>query len=261
MKNMLIILVLANAAFFLAMQLNSAPGGATRNAEPLLNEQKIKLLKGSEGDAARVQPTAEPEKIPVKQDPLVATAVQATVSAPAPAPVIAKPEPLLCLEWGEFSGSELLKAKKVLSEFRLGEKLSQREVEYNTSYWVYMPPLKDRKAVIRKVREIKKLGITEYFAVNTPDKWANAISLGVFKTREAAENHLEHLKTKGIRTAIVGDRGIKLNATWFLLNGVDQEVRARLEARQKDFSGSEMLNVTCTLTKKDEIGKMPRSSR
>jgi hypothetical protein len=251
MKKVLIILVLANVAFFLTMRWNSEPGGVTRDAEPLLNEQKIKLLKGSEGDAAKVQPAAETEKIPVKQDPLAATAVQAPVSAPPPAPAIAKQEPLLCLEWGEFSGSELLKAKKVLSEFKLGEKLSQKEVEYETSYWVYMPPLKNRQAVIRKVREIKKLGITEYFAVNAPDKWANAISLGVFKTREAAENHLKHLRTKGIRTAIVGDRGIKLSATWFLLNGVDQEVKARLEARQKDFPTSELLNASCALTKKD----------
>lgn len=257
MKKALIILVLANVAFFVTMRLNSAPGGATRSAEPLLNEQKIRLLSGSEGDAAKVLPAAEPEKMPVKQDPQVTAAVQATPSAPA----IAKPEPLLCLEWGEFTGSELSRAKKILSEFKLGEKLSQREVEYDTSYWVYMPPLKDRKAVIRKVREIKKLGITEYFAVNAPDKWANAISLGVFKTREAAENHLKQLRTKGIRTAIVGDRGIKLNATWFLLNGVDQEVKAKLEARQKEFTASELLNASCALTKKDEIGKMPRSSR
>jgi hypothetical protein len=247
MKKMLIILVLANVAFFLAMQLNSTPGGATRNAEPLLNEQKINLLKDSEDVAAKVQPVTESGKIPVKQDPLSVTAVQVTESVPVPA----KPEPRLCLEWGEFSGSELLRAKKVLSEFKLGEKLSQKEVEYETSYWVYMPPLKNRQAVIRKVREIKKLGITEYFAVNAPDKWANAISLGVFKTREAAENHLKHLRTKGIRTAIVGDRGIKLSATWFLLNGVDQEVKARLEARQKDFPTSELLNASCTLTKKD----------
>lgn len=259
MKKALIILVLANVAFFATMQLYRAPGGATRSAEPMLNEQKIKLLSGAEGDAAKGQPAVEPEKIPVKPDQQVVTAAQVKESAPAPA--IAKPEQLLCLEWGEFTGSELSRAKKILSEFKLGEKLSLREVEYDTSYWVYMPPLKDRKTVIRKVREIKKLGVTEYFVVNAPDKWANAISLGVFKTREAAENHLKQLKTKGIRTAIVGDRGNKLIATWFKLNGVDKEVKARLEALQKEFPAGELVNASCALTKKDEIGKMPRSSR
>ncbi|HEY0665695.1 MAG TPA: SPOR domain-containing protein [Gallionella sp.] len=253
MKKLLIILLVANLAFFAAMKMRQEnPDKAVNGA---LNESKIRLVSSNQ---AEVKPAPEKEAAVIQTRPEPSISPESKAVNPQPAAVEAKPE-ALCMEWGEFAGSELERAKKAIAG--LAEKPVLRETEYENSYWVYMPPLKDRRAVIRKVREIKKLGIKEYFVVGSSDKWANAISLGVFKTQEAAEKHLKQLQTRGIRTAIVGERGGKLKTTTFVLNAVNPATKTNLQRIQKEFPDSELVNSTCALTKKDEIGKMPRSSR
>ena len=160
-----------------------------------------------------------------------------------------KPGKLICLEWGDFSGSDLTRAKAALSALQLADKLKQREIEQDIGYWVYMPPLKNKTAVKRKIGELKALGINEYFVIPGSGQWQNAISLGVFKTREAAENFLHALNTKGVRTARVGERASKLITTIFILNQVDAATELKVKEIQKDFPGSELKNVPCGLTR------------
>ena len=69
---------------------------------------------------------------------------------------------------------------------KLGDNLTQRSVEHNHGYWVYIPPLKKRANVEKKIAQLKERGIKDYFVVQEKGKWLNAISLGVFRTQEAA---------------------------------------------------------------------------
>ena len=258
MKKILILLLIANLVFFLSMLERESSNQSKKNANSPLHENKITLVTGGTNDSVKTAKESERKKSEENPE-----------NSPPPAELLAegtqqgdqKPETPICMEWGEFSGSELDRVEKSLSGLNLGNKLGRKEVEYETSYWVYMPPLKDKRSVTRKVREIRKLGITEYFVVGSAEKWANAISLGVFKTQEAAENHLKYLRTQGIRTAIVGERGTKLRAVWFELNAIDAQTKAKLIELQKEYTASELKNTNCTLTKDTEIGKMPRSSR
>ena len=160
-----------------------------------------------------------------------------------------KPGTLICLEWGEFSGSDLTRATAALSALQLANKLGQRQIERDIGYWVYIPPLKNKAAVNRKITELKAAGLREYFVVQTPGHWLNAISLGVFKTRDAAENFLHVVHAKGVRTAKVGERASKLRTTVFMLNKVDAGTEIKLKAMQKDFAGSELNHVPCGLTR------------
>ena len=136
-----------------------------------------------------------------------------------------------------------------MSALQLEEKLSQRQIERDIGYWVYIPPLKNKAAVNRKIGELKALGIKEYFVVQNTGQWLNAISLGVFKTQDAAENFLHILNGKGVRTAKVGKRASKLKTILFVLNKVDGETEAKMKEMQKDFPGSELNNVPCGLTR------------
>jgi hypothetical protein len=165
------------------------------------------------------------------------------------APAAAKPGTPVCLEWGDFSGPDLTRATAALSALQLADKLSQRQIERDIGYWVYIPPLRNKAAVNRKIAELKTLGVREYFVVQISGHWLNAISLGVFKTRDAAQNFLHDLNTKGVRTAQVGERASKLKATLFMLNRVDAATEVKLTAMQKDFAGSELNNVPCALTR------------
>ena len=230
MKKVFWILLAGNAIFFAVMQ-----WGGLLTAEPdappvqaALNEQKIRLLGAP--------PSAVPQSATVE---VAASAVPAVASA-------AKGEARACMEWGEFSGDDLARATAALNGLCLGGRLGQREVEYNIGYWVYVPPLKDKATVAQKIEQLKARGVEEYFVVQEAGIWLNAISLGVFKTREAAEKFVSQLRAKGVRSAQVGERSSRLKVTVFVLNGLDAATAEKLAAMQKDFQDSELKQVSCT---------------
>lgn len=218
MRALFWVLLAGNIVFFTVMQRGGWPSGDEQaaRAQPALQEDKIQLL-----DMRGIATSAEPAGM------LAGT----------------------CLEWGEFSGTDLARATAALATLQLGEKLGQREVEHSIGYWAYIPPLKDKAAVSQKILQLKARGIQEYFVVTEAGAWHNAISLGVFKTQEAAQGFLDSLRTKGVVSAQVGERASKFKVTVFTLNGVDSGVEGALMAMQKDFAGSELKNVSCALTR------------
>ena len=184
------------------------------------------------------------------------SAVSAVTPKPAAAKAIISPAPVApvalqkaaarsCMEWGEFSGADLGRATKALSEMNLGERMTQHNVEYASGYWVYMPPQKNKAAVSRKIAEIKALGVADFYVVHEKPKLVNVISLGVFKTSEAAKNFLASLQKKGVRTAVVGERKLRLKFIFFEFNGIDAETAARLSRLQKEYAYSELKTVSC----------------
>ena len=226
MKAIFWILLVANAILFAVMQWGGllAADEQAGQTQPALHEEQIRLLVDL------------PQSAPV-------------AALPASAPVAAKPDTLACFEWGDFSGADLTRAAAALSALQLGDKLSQRQVEHTIGYWVYIPPLVDKTALNQKVVQLKARGIKEYFIVQEAGQWLNAISLGVFKTQEAAQKFQDELRAKGVRSAQLGERASKLKMTIFKLNGVDDSIGAKLVAMQKDFAGSELKNVPCALTR------------
>jgi len=122
----------------------------------------------------------------------------------------------------------------------------QRQVEHTIGYWVYLPPLKNSAEVEKKVAQIKALGLEEYFVVQDAGKWRNAISLGVFKTEEAARKFLDSIKAKGVTSAKVGERTSKRMFTVFVLKDPDAAVTAKVALLQKDFPDSELDAAECT---------------
>ena len=93
--------------------------------------------------------------------------------------------------------------------------------------------------------QLKELGVEEYFVVAEAGKWRNAISLGLFKTDEAAHKFLDSIKAKGVRSALAGERMSKNMLTVFVLKDPDAGVMAKMTALQQNFSNSELRAVTC----------------
>lgn len=277
MRNLFWLLLLANVILFAVMQRSALDwlgwSGPGVRPQPELNGDMIRLLPATQGSPAKSSSTAPapallPPPAPVSAPvPAPASAPVPVAVPPAPVPVSppsplslnmslntvasegAKPGALICLEWGDFSGSDLTRAAAALSTLQLAGKISQRQIERDIGYWVYIPPLKNKAAVKREIGELKKLGVREYFVVQIPGHWLNAISLGVFKTRDSAQNFLHVLQTKGVHTAKVGERASKIKTAIFILNNVDAGTEAKLKAMQKDFAGSELKNVPCGLTR------------
>jgi len=236
MKALFWILLLGNAVFFAMMQWGGwlTSGDQAAQSQPALHEDKITLLNAPQGS-----PAAQSAQI-----------AALPASAPATAPVgeatqlAAKPE-TLCMEWADFSGEDLNRATTALSALQLGEKVGQRQIEHNIGYWVYIPPIKDKTALAQKIAQLKARGVKEYFVVSEAGPWQNAISLGIFKTQEAAQHFFDDLRAKGVRSAKVGERASKLKATIFTLNGLDAATEAKLAEIQKDFAGSELKKMPC----------------
>ncbi len=260
MRWFVVLLLLINILFFALMQWGGKLGREDSNAQPLaaLNADKIKLL---------AQPVAAQTEVPAVT-PVPAAAVAVAVPAvPAVVPVSApvavaslhaaekpkekkneeeKSKPVKnCMEWGEFSGTDLARAENALAQMKLGDKLGQRTVEYTHGYWVYIPPFKTHAGRVKKIQQLKELGIADYFVVQEKGRWMNAISLGVFKTEEAANHYLGELGKKGVKSAKVGERASKLKFTVFVLKQMDAAGTTQLTALQKDYAGSEVKSVAC----------------
>ncbi|OIR16056.1 hypothetical protein GALL_35610 [mine drainage metagenome] len=174
------------------------------------------------------------------------TPVPTPTSTPAPAAAAtAPPKPANCAEWGEFSGDDLTRAQQALALMKLGDNLTERAVERNHGYWVYIPPLKKRASVEKKIAQLKERGVKDYFVVQEKGKWQNAISLGVFGTQDAADKYVAMLRTKDVRTAKVGERMSKLKYTVFVIKDLDSGAADKLNALQKEFPDSELKLSVC----------------
>lgn len=256
------VLLLGNAILFAAMQRGGLGWGEPAyQPQPALQQEKIRLLAANQSTPVKALSDSATAMLPAPAQlaasaPVASPAtavnpvmVASQVTAAKPPPVAVKQHTLSCLEWGDFSGADMKRATEVLSALRLGDKLSQRQIEYDKGYWVHFPPQKNLAAANRKVSQIKALGIKEYFIVRDAGASRYAISLGVFKSQDAAQNYLDELRAKGVRSAQIGERAIKLKTTMFMLNGVDASTEAALTATMKDFPGGELKNVPCALTR------------
>lgn len=231
------LVLLVNLALFAYLQWGGSLAHDANNLLPPLNPEKIKLLGFS---------PAAPSSSAIAAS-AVTSGLAPEVQPPAPAsaaPAITTSSPA-CLEWGEFSGSDLVHANEDLAGLKLGNKLALREAEHAIGYWVYIPPQKNHAEVSTKISQLKKLGVSEYFVVQEKGKWQDAISLGVFKTEDVAKKYLDHLKSRGVRSAVMGERQTRLKFTVFILKDPEPATLAKLTEWQRDFTGIEMKTAVC----------------
>jgi hypothetical protein len=154
-------------------------------------------------------------------------------------------KPAACLEWGPFGSAELAAAESAVAGLELGERLARRVLEEDSSYWVYIPPLRTRQDADRKVAELRALGVTDYFLVQDGTRWNNAISLGIFRSEDAARGHLEGLAQKGVRSAVAGRRENLVKLTTLVVRDADDALAAKLMELRQAFPGSEVKAALC----------------
>jgi hypothetical protein len=165
--------------------------------------------------------------------------------SPPPAPVAAAPVAGVCIEWGSFGAAELPKAQAAIDALAFGERLRRTEVSVTTSYWVYIPPLRSKADMDRKVGELKERGVTEYSPILETGRWRYAIALGVFRSEDGAKRHLALLRGKGVRSAQIGEREQRITQTAFLIRDPTEEQSAQLGNLKTGFPGSDVRTVDC----------------
>jgi hypothetical protein len=150
-----------------------------------------------------------------------------------------------CLEWGAFTGADIARIEAAIEKLELPQPPVRRALPEASGYWVYMPPLKTKADVAKKIGELMTLGVTEFVVVEDAGQWNNAISLGIFKTEEAAENFLAELRKQGVRTAIVERREDLLKQMALTVRDPDKATVAKLTAARRQFPGTEIRAVAC----------------
>jgi hypothetical protein len=146
----------------------------------------------------------------------------------------------VCLEWGAFAGGDAARARQALDTLGLGAMLTQRQQEDVAGFWVYIPPLAGRQAAMQKASELKRLGVDDYFVVSDDPKWRNAISLGLFKTEEAAKARLDDMRAKGVKNAVVSAHETQRSKTYFQMREASSTLAAKLNELKQGFAGTEV---------------------
>ncbi len=205
LRIVVLLLILANVAFLAWSRLFSAASGIT--AETHLMQQQI-----------------NPGAIRLLSPQQVGT-------------MTAKPA---CVEWGGFPPEGVARAEEGLGKLLPGVRYTPRRVEEPATWWVFMPPQADRQRAQQKVAELKRLGVEEFFIVQDESKFPFAVSLGVFRTQEAAKNKLEQLREQGVRTAQIGPRDAQMQMTYYQLRNLPDGANARLDELKQGFAGTEL---------------------
>ncbi|MFZ5555909.1 MAG: SPOR domain-containing protein [Pseudomonadota bacterium] len=185
-------------------------------------------------DTGFLQQQIQPEKIRIV--PLE----EARSAGPRTAPAVAA-----CLEWGVLAREEAERARSRLESEGLGAKTSARTTEQSASVWVYLPPAPSRDETSRRIEELKSKGLTDYFLVQDPGRWRNAISLGLFRSAESADKFLEEVRAKGFDYAELSQRGPKEQVVTLVIRDPSDAEAARVAAMRGDFPGTELKAIPC----------------
>lgn len=75
-------------------------------------------------------------------------------------------------------------------------KVEKQSVVVKEEFWVYLPPLPNKKQAVRKLKELQKRKIDSF--IITEGELANGISLGLFGKKDSVDRLLKGLKKKRI---------------------------------------------------------------
>jgi hypothetical protein len=223
-RTLFLVLLLANIGFFAWWFYLAPPDG---NIDPL------PLTRQIAPERLRIVPPGEQATGGIALKPALAAA------APAPAAGAGAP-PGGCFEWGSFTLADAPRAEKALEPLGLGSRLAQRRTEETAGWWVFIPPQGSRPGAAKKAAELKALGIDEYFIVADEGEWRWAVSLGVFRSEEAAQARLAALRQRGVKSAQVGPRETVVAKIWLQVKGLDAGLEARVKEVVRQLEGSEL---------------------
>ncbi|QLI80659.1 SPOR domain-containing protein [Chitinibacter fontanus] len=243
MKLIFALLLIANLLVFGWFKLDAAPMKVELQSREK-NASAVKVVTGKLG--ASPEPTTAAEASP---EPVASSAPPSSSPAMTSAPK-ASPTPSAtvkvaghCVRWTGITGEQIDAAREKLRT--LGISATETSSGESSKVWVYMPPLDSLEAAKAKAAQLAEMGVTDYFVVNNGGRWQNAISLGIFSTREAGERHLAELQAKGVRSAVVRDRDDTLKQASFNAKNVSDQQLEKLNKLSLQFKGSVLRDLAC----------------
>ncbi len=192
--------------------------------------------------AVAIENGARPTPNPSSTYPAPAAALPTPLPTPSPTPTptpSVRAEALACTEIGNFLPVDAKRFENLLSALSLGDRQSRINVPDVASHMVYIPSQGSKDGADKKTIELRSLGISNFYVIQDKSSLQWGISLGIFKTEEAAQKHLATLNAQGVRTAKIGARNSSTNKIAFQLRNIDLDVKGKLDKIKLGFPNQE----------------------
>ena len=159
-----------------------------------------------------------------------------TPAAPVPAPAFA------CTEIGPFNSTEAHRFEARLAALDLGDRQSRQTIQAQdvSSWLVHIPPQGSKEAADKKAAELRNLGVTNFYVINSDTPLKYAISLGVFKTESGAQAMLAQLGKQGVHSARIAPRGPQTAHYVYRVRSLDAATRKRIEGYAERYDGADV---------------------
>jgi hypothetical protein len=211
-------LLVANLALFMA-QHGQPAGHEPARMNNQLYPERIRLQSASAASAAATVPATAP----------------AAPAPAAPAEAAAPVAQLACIELLSFTQAEAARFETRIEALGLSSQLSRRELPTPSTYMVMLPPQGSREAADQKTVELRGLGITDTFIIQDNSERRFGISLGAFRSQEAAQAHLDTMIRRGAKTARIAEVGTGAARVAIQLKALDAAAEAQVTRARAEF--------------------------
>jgi len=212
--------------------LSVLPANSDKLASQLRAQSATTQSAAADAGTAAAAPAAEaPAATPATAAPAQPTVPQVATVTPS------------CTEVGNFTAADARRFSDQLASLRLGDKVVQKLTQDVTSHMVYIPPQDGREGADRRIAELRRLGIGDFYVI--PDSFPNpalrsGVSLGIFRTEEAAKAYVGQLISRGVRSARIIARRSGAGKQVFQLRDLSPEARTALENIKSAFPDQEI---------------------
>lgn len=168
---------------------------------------------------------------------------QSAITNTAPAPVAALPNPgdtPICIAFSNLGTEDVDRIKTLVSSLGDAVKLQVNGVQ-PASYWVNIPPSGGKDGANRRGEILARAGITDFIIVRESGPNQYAVSLGLFRSEEAARRLVEQLQKKSIKTAVITTRDntgkaarAEIRGLSAMLQPLQTDIQSRLKNVQND---------------------------
>lgn len=134
----------------------------------------------------------------------------------------------ICMTTAPFGKTEAAGFEKQLPSLSIpAGDISRMPVREGQAYMVFIAPAASQKAAEEKIAELEHKGIRSHYIIRDAGELKWAVSLGVFKTKEAAEKHAADMAKAGLADIHIAPRGLAAEKTVYRLDNLnDEQVRA-----------------------------------
>ncbi|WMW81378.1 SPOR domain-containing protein [Undibacterium cyanobacteriorum] len=160
--------------------------------------------------------------------------------------------PIACIEIGNFTLADAKNFEERLKHLSLGDRVGRQELSESASNMVYLPSQGNKDAADKKAIAIKKMGVSDAYVIQDGSALKWGVSLGVFKTMEAAKTHVANLAKKGIKDAKIAPRQVSATKMLYQMYEISPDEKKSIDQIREQFAGIEEHQCTSKLGAKTE---------